>query len=220
MVAGLRPDRFEVPYQPYLGDDGPLRWAAAPILNQVADELEGTGVGLLLTDARGQVIDWRAAGTGILARLDRIRLGPGFLSSEDLIGTNAIGSAITQEGPSVMTGAEHFADALTPMACAATPVTDGAGQIIGVIDLTRAAKDFSPRLAELDCFPNGQWLTTPPSYIPALTRPGHRPSSSGQAVRISLPRCGGCAGTGRARRRGSPGRAARSPRPAAGSPQA
>jgi hypothetical protein len=40
------------------------------------------------------------------------------------------------------------------------------------------------------------------------------------ALRISLPGCGGCAGTGRARRRGSPGRAARSPHPAAGSPQA
>ena len=50
VVAGLRPDRFEVPYQPDFDDDGPLRWAAAPILDQVADELEGTGVGLLLTD--------------------------------------------------------------------------------------------------------------------------------------------------------------------------
>jgi signal transduction histidine kinase len=146
VVAGLSPDRFEVPYQPDVDDDGPLRWAAAPILDQVAGELEGTGVGLLLTDARGQVVDRRAADTGILARLDRIELAPGFLYSEDLIGTNAIGTAITQQGPSVVTGAEHFADALTPMACAATPVTDEAGQMIGVIDLTCAAEDFSPML--------------------------------------------------------------------------
>src|SRR5207245_9631879 len=79
VVAGLRPDRFEVPYQPDLDQDGPLRWAAAPILDQVADELEGTSVGLLLTDARG-------------------------------------------------------------------PVTDGAGEMIGVIDLTCAAEDFNPLL--------------------------------------------------------------------------
>ena len=65
LVAGLRPDRFEVPYQPDVDDDGPLRWAAAPILDQVAGELEGTGVGLLLTDVRGQVVDRRAADTGI-----------------------------------------------------------------------------------------------------------------------------------------------------------
>jgi signal transduction histidine kinase len=146
VVAGLRPDRFEVPYQPDLDDDGPLRWAAAPILDQAAGELEGTGVGLLLTDARGQVVDRRAADTGILTRLDRIELAPGFLYGEDLTGTNAIGTAIAQQAPSVVTGSEHFADALTSMACAATPVTDGAGEMIGVIDLTCAAEDFNPLL--------------------------------------------------------------------------
>jgi signal transduction histidine kinase len=146
LVAGLRPDHFEVPYEPDLDADGPLRWAAAPILDEVADELEGTGVALLLTDARGQVIDRRSADSGILTRLDRIELAPGFLYSEDLIGTNAIGTAITQQGPSVVTGGEHFAEALAPMACAAIPVTDGAGQMAGVIDLTCAAEDFSPML--------------------------------------------------------------------------
>jgi signal transduction histidine kinase len=146
VVAGLRPDRFEVPYQPDFDGDGPLRWAAAPILDQVAGELEGTGVGLLLTDARGQVVDRRAADTGILSRLDHIELAPGFLYGEDLIGTNAIGTAIAQQAPSVVTGTEHFADALTSMACAAIPVNDGAGEMIGVIDLTCAAEDFSPLL--------------------------------------------------------------------------
>jgi signal transduction histidine kinase len=103
-------------------------------------------VGLLLTDARGQVVDRRAADTGILTRLDRIELAPGFLYGEDLTGTNAIGTAIAQQAPSVVTGSEHFADALTSMACAATPVTDGAGEMIGVIDLTCAAEDFNPLL--------------------------------------------------------------------------
>jgi hypothetical protein len=45
-----------------------------------------------------------------------------------------------------VTATEHFADALTSMACAATPVTDGAGEMVGVIDLTCAAGDFSPLL--------------------------------------------------------------------------
>ena len=124
----------------------PLRWAAAPILDQVADELEGADAGLLLTDARGQVVDRRAADTGILTRLDHIELAPGFVYGESLIGTNAIGTAIAQQAPSVVTGTEHFADALTSMACAATPITDGAGEMIGVIDLTCAAEDFNPLL--------------------------------------------------------------------------
>jgi sigma-54 dependent transcriptional regulator, acetoin dehydrogenase operon transcriptional activator AcoR len=57
---------------------------------------------------------------------------------------NAIGTAMAQQAPLVVTGTEHFADALTPMACAATPVTDGAGEMVGVIDLTYAAEDFNP----------------------------------------------------------------------------
>jgi signal transduction histidine kinase len=146
VVAGLRPDHFEVPYQADLDDDGPLRWAAAPILEQVADELDGARVGLLLTDARGQVVDRRAVDHGILARLDHIELAPGFLYGEELIGTNAIGTAIAQQAPSVVTGTEHFADALTSMACAAIPVTNGAGEMVGVIDLTCAAEDFNPLL--------------------------------------------------------------------------
>jgi signal transduction histidine kinase len=146
VIAGLRPDHFEVPYQPDLDHDGPLRWAAAPILDQVADELDGARVGLLLTDARGQVVDRRAADRGTLARLDHIELAPGFLYGEELIGTNAIGTAIAQQAPSVVTGTEHFAEALTSMACAAIPVTDGAGEMIGVIDLTCAAEDFNPLL--------------------------------------------------------------------------
>jgi transcriptional regulator of acetoin/glycerol metabolism len=146
VVAGLRPDHFQMPYQPDLDDDGPLRWAATPILDQVADELDGARVGLPLTDARGQVVDRRAPDSGTLARLDHIELAPGFLYSENLIGTNAIGTAIAQQAPSVVTGTEHFADALTSMACAAIPVTDGAGEMIGVIDLTCAAQDFNPLL--------------------------------------------------------------------------
>src|SRR6201985_2518582 len=146
VVAGLRPDHFEVPYQADLDDDGPLRWAAAPILDQVAEELDGARVGLLLSDARGQVVARRAADNGTLTRLDRIELAPGFLYGEDLIGTNAIGTAIAQQAPSVVTGTEHFAEALTSMACAAIPVTDGAGEMIGVIDLTCAAEDFNPLL--------------------------------------------------------------------------
>jgi signal transduction histidine kinase len=120
--------------------------AAATAINPTATRNDNRGVGLLLTDARGQIVDRRAADAVILTRLDHIELAPGFLYSEDLIGTNAIGTAITQQGPSVVTGAEHFADALAPMACAATPVTDGAGQVIGVIDLTCAAEDFNPML--------------------------------------------------------------------------
>src|ERR1700760_1560764 len=89
VIAGLRPDHFEVPYQADLDDDGPLRWAAAPILDQVADELDGARVGLLLTDARGQVVDRRAADRGTLAPLHPIPLPPRFLFCAEPKGSKA-----------------------------------------------------------------------------------------------------------------------------------
>jgi signal transduction histidine kinase len=38
VVAGLRPDHFEVPYQPDFDRDGPLRWAAAPCAARALSE--------------------------------------------------------------------------------------------------------------------------------------------------------------------------------------
>jgi hypothetical protein len=61
-------------------------------------------------------------------------------------------------GPSAVAGAEHFADAMTSMECAATPVTDGAGQMTGVIDLTCAAGNFHPiLLAGVSAAAAGWW---------------------------------------------------------------
>ena len=206
VVAGLRPDHFEVPYRPDLDDDGPLRWAAAPILDQIADELDGAGVGLLLTDARGQVVDRRAADSGILTRLDRIELAPGFLYREDLIGTNAIGTAIAQQAPSVVSGTEHFADALSSVACAAIPVTDAAGETIGVIDLTCAAEDFNPLLlpfakraareighrfresADPGRLPVRGWLSLTDTERAVADLAAQGLSSRGVADRLGLPR--------------------------------
>ena len=49
-----------------------------------------------------------------------------------------------------MTGQEHFADALTRLACAAVTVTDPAtGRVIGVVDVTCAADDASPLMLPL-----------------------------------------------------------------------
>lgn len=50
--AGLRPERFEVPYDADVDDRGRLCWAAGPVLDQVGGDLDGTGVGFLLTATR------------------------------------------------------------------------------------------------------------------------------------------------------------------------
>jgi hypothetical protein len=43
--AGLRPERFEVPYDADVDDRGRLCWAAGPVLDQVGGDLDGTRAG-------------------------------------------------------------------------------------------------------------------------------------------------------------------------------
>jgi sigma-54 dependent transcriptional regulator, acetoin dehydrogenase operon transcriptional activator AcoR len=148
--SGLRPDRFEAKFDSDFNPGAAVIHAARPVLDEVAADLSGSGVGVVLTDERGHVVDRWVADRGLMARFDKIFLAPGFVYEERSIGTNAIGTALAQRGPSLVDGTEHFADALISMACAAVPISDPAtGRLLGVVDLTCRARDASPLLLPL-----------------------------------------------------------------------
>jgi transcriptional regulator of acetoin/glycerol metabolism/DNA-binding CsgD family transcriptional regulator len=150
VLLGLHPERFVVPYNADLDTAGRLSWAAGPVIDHVADDLTGTPMGLLLTDHRGQVLVRKSGGHAVGDHLDDIQLAPGFVYSEEIVGTNAIGTAIRQRGVSVVRGPEHFADALIGMACTAVCVSDPVtGHLLGVVDLTCDAGDMSPLMLPL-----------------------------------------------------------------------
>jgi DNA-binding CsgD family transcriptional regulator len=150
LQTGLRPDRFEVPHEPDIDADALLVRAARPVLDQLADDLVPTRMSVLLTDGDAHVLDRRVPDPSLQGRLDGISLAPGFVYAESLIGTNAIGTALAQRGPSVVDGHEHFADALTTMACAAAPITDPrTGRLLGAVDLTCWADDAGPLMLPL-----------------------------------------------------------------------
>lgn len=135
--AGLRPETLDVPYQGDVDERGRLAWAAGPVIKRVGEDLSGSEIGLLLTDEHGLVINRQSPDRGTIDLLDRIHLAPGFAYGEDRVGTNAIGTALERLTPTVVQGEEHFAHALTRMACAATTVTDPrTGRILGVVDLS------------------------------------------------------------------------------------
>jgi transcriptional regulator of acetoin/glycerol metabolism/DNA-binding CsgD family transcriptional regulator len=135
--SGIQPDHFEPTYDPDLDEAGRLERAARPVLNQLGDDLAGTETSLVLTDERAHIVGRRVSDRHLLARLDDILLAPGFFYDEAHTGTNGIGSALAQGQPVVVRGGEHFADALTDMACAGAPVTDPrSGEVLGVIDVT------------------------------------------------------------------------------------
>jgi transcriptional regulator of acetoin/glycerol metabolism len=163
-TAGLRPDHFDVPFESDVDTDGLLVRAARPVLDQLAVDLRDAPVAVLLTNEHGQVVDRRVADATLGARLDRILLAPGFVYAEDMVGTNGIGTALALRGPAIVEGGQHFAEALTNMACAGAPIFDPrSARLLGVIDLTsltahasalmlplatRAARDIELRLVD------------------------------------------------------------------------
>jgi transcriptional regulator of acetoin/glycerol metabolism len=149
-LAGLTPDVFEVPFATDVDDRGRLAWAADAVLRQVAADLEGTRIGLVLTDEQGLIVNRRAGDRSTLGLLDDIHLAPGFGYGEERIGTNAIGTALRSRAPTFVEAEEHFADVLTTMACAAMTVVDPAtGRVLGVVDLSCAAGDSSALMLPL-----------------------------------------------------------------------
>jgi len=150
IASHLQPHRLEVPYEPEGGEHDRLRSAAQPVVERLTDDLAAASMSLVLTDKQGRVIDRSVSDRRLTPRLDAIMLAPGFLYGEDRIGTNAIGTALAEGECSIVTGDEHFADALTAMACAAAPIVDPAhGSVIGAIDLTCAVQDAHPLMSVL-----------------------------------------------------------------------
>jgi transcriptional regulator of acetoin/glycerol metabolism/DNA-binding CsgD family transcriptional regulator len=143
--ASLLPDALTLPYDPDIELGSRLQREAAPVVDVLATQLAETGTSLILTDAQGRVADRRVSSRGLQSTLDSLEVSPGFSWNETHAGTNAIGTALAQRRPVVVTGGEHFADAFVEMACAGAPITDPRdGQVLGTIALATRENNASP----------------------------------------------------------------------------
>jgi sigma-54 dependent transcriptional regulator, acetoin dehydrogenase operon transcriptional activator AcoR len=150
VTSGLSPDRFAVPHTGDGDHDGLVVRAARPVLEALVDDLASTDVGLVFTDRRGSILDRRVPERSLGRQFDRVDLAPGFVYAEPAIGTNAIGTAIAERKPIFVRGNEHFADALTALACAAAPIVDPrTGHVLGILDLTCRVRDASALMLPL-----------------------------------------------------------------------
>jgi transcriptional regulator of acetoin/glycerol metabolism/DNA-binding CsgD family transcriptional regulator len=148
--SGLSPERFAVPHTADGDRDGLLVRAARPVLSSLTDDLASTNVGVVLTGRDGDILDRRVPERSLSSRFDRVHLAPGFVYKELAVGTNGIGTAIASRRPTFVRGSEHYADALTALACAAAPIMDPrTGHVLGVIDLTCSVPDASPVMLAL-----------------------------------------------------------------------
>ncbi|MFE7169090.1 SpoIIE family protein phosphatase [Streptomyces sp. NPDC057616] len=148
--VGLQPHQLLLPYEAGLSLDERFLRAAEPVLAELLDSLAEMGTVLAVCDGRGRVIQRLGGEKGLCDRLDAVHFAPGFDASEEVAGTNGVGTALAQRGPVYVVGREHFADCLQPFACAGSPVRNPlSGRVEAVLDLTCLRDDGDPAMLRL-----------------------------------------------------------------------
>ncbi|MEU6251449.1 GAF domain-containing protein [Streptomyces sp. NPDC047043] len=147
---GVDADRIEAPYNSDFDPHSRLATAARPVLDRLADALQGTPMSLILTDSKGRVRERRTGDRALHRHLDDICLAPGFSYAEEYVGTNGIGTAAEDGRTAHVFGSEHFSERLQQVSCAAAPIRNlASGRVLGLIDLTSWQHTASPLMLAL-----------------------------------------------------------------------
>src|SRR5262252_8064484 len=108
---------------------------ALPVMENLYQQIVDTESMLLLTDANGLILH-SLGDDSFLQRADKVALCPGVSWSEKAKGTNAIGTAIVTQAPTLVHGNEHFFSANHFLTCSAAPISNPHGKLIGVLDVS------------------------------------------------------------------------------------
>jgi transcriptional regulator of acetoin/glycerol metabolism len=108
---------------------------AKPVMAFLNEQVQGSDSLVLLADAQGLLL--HSTGDAHFAdRAARVALRPGAMWSEQWRGTNAIGTALADGAPTVVHGGEHYLERNGFLTCAAAPIADPGGALLGVLDIS------------------------------------------------------------------------------------
>lgn len=149
--GGIDPQRNEAPIETdrdiveaLTHGSSELLEAAAHPFSMIGRMLDGTGAMLVLADNGGVLIDVIGDKRTIFDGMD-IHLGVGGKWTEEVVGTNGIGTALWTGEPVFVHAAEHFCAGIKSWTCAGAPIRDPFdGKIIGVVDLSGHPDIFRP----------------------------------------------------------------------------
>ena len=108
---------------------------SVPVMEMLLEQILATQSMVLLTDVQGTVLH-SIGHDDFLARAAKVALAPGVNWSEQNKGTNAIGTALVTETPTLVHADEHFMHANHFLTCSASPIFDPRGNVVGVLDVT------------------------------------------------------------------------------------
>jgi len=108
---------------------------ARPVMEFLFDQIRDSNSMVILADPQGMLL--HALGdTGFSDKAARVALRPGAIWLEQWRGTNAIGTALAANSAVVVHGAEHYLQRNAFLTCAAAPIADPAGRLLGVLDIS------------------------------------------------------------------------------------
>ncbi|MEK8032784.1 sigma-54-dependent Fis family transcriptional regulator [Ideonella sp. DXS29W] len=112
-----------------------LHLHAAPVMELLLEQTMASQSMVVLTDAQGTVLH-SVGHDAFLQRASKVALAPGANWSEQNKGTNAIGTTLIDEAPTVVHAGEHYMHANGFLTCSAAPIFDPRGNMLGVLDVS------------------------------------------------------------------------------------
>ncbi|WP_238900469.1 sigma-54-dependent Fis family transcriptional regulator [Clostridium sp. YIM B02500] len=108
---------------------------ARPVMESIYSMVRGSGFALFLTDKDGYIVDV-IGDNDIMKRIEELNFLKGELWSENVVGTNAIGTALYLGKPVQTIGAEHYGVNQHSWTCSASPIYDEDDNLIGCINMS------------------------------------------------------------------------------------
>jgi transcriptional regulator of acetoin/glycerol metabolism len=119
--------------------------AGKQVMAMASDFLAESETIMILTDPNGMILGVEGDPRALHAA-GAIHLIAGSCWSEQMCGTNAIGTALSVGQPVQIHAAEHFCAGIKEWTCSATVIRDPYdGKILGAIDVSGLGKTFSPQ---------------------------------------------------------------------------
>ncbi|WP_312877526.1 GAF domain-containing protein [Lentzea indica] len=151
LAARVDPDRHEAPVVYAPDEIADLRGAhplatTVPLLKHTLSMDETI---MIVTDTRGHIL-WCEGDNRVRHNAERVHLTEGSRWSEDVIGTNAMGTALATDKPVTVHSREHLVRTYHGWTCAASPIHDPhTGLLLGVVDVSGPLKTMHPAVAQL-----------------------------------------------------------------------
>lgn len=108
---------------------------AAPFLEKMDRIAREMGMIALLIDPEGYVLSMKGS-ENVREVAEKIRFVEGVRWTEAEMGTNAIGTALSLGQPIMVTGTEHYSIASHGWSCAAAPICNEDGEVLGILDVS------------------------------------------------------------------------------------